>query len=204
MSLLHRIPSLFDTWLWLPVIKCQCGYNETIPLSSYLHFFNTKNNNRFYSFINKCSIHNEVFSPYCYDCHECICSQCESIHKHSDYFDDLSFFPNNISKAEEHLQYLSALKNKFSSNEQIESLYKKCYSVNQDILSLCKIFIEIYHNDSYVLRELVKRTITLIFINLLMNLFKAYHTTFPPLHFITASNTSSSWLMSNSFNIWSY
>lgn len=69
-----------------------------------------------------------------------MCSAYETIHL---LLYKLSEVPD-ISKAEDHLNYLSSLRNKFNENNQIQEAYQKCLTSNKDVLYLVNLLMKEY------------------------------------------------------------
>ena len=66
-----------------------------------------------------------------------------------------------MKEAEDHLDYLSSLRNKYSQNEEIQKAYQKCLSSNKEILYLVQFLFKNYYNDHFSLLSLLKGIIKL-------------------------------------------
>ena len=81
-----------------------------------------------------------------------MCSAYETIHL---LLYGLSEVPD-ISKSEDHLNYLSSLRNKFNENNQIQEAYQKCLTSNKDVLYLVNLLMKEYHKDNYSVFKVIK------------------------------------------------
>ena len=102
------------------------------------------------------------FTYYCMDCDRHLCDECYKTHlsRHKEKTTyKLSEVPD-ISKSEDHLNYLSSLRNKFNENNQIQEAYQKCLTSNKDVLYLVNLLMKEYHKDNYsvfkVMKEIAK------------------------------------------------
>ena len=59
--------------------------------------------------------------------------------------------PNTLLQIEEHLNYLSELKDKYKDNEEIQIEYKKCIDRNSNIVKFVKILTDNYHFDNKIM-----------------------------------------------------
>ena len=98
------------------------------------------------------------FTYYCMDCDRHLCDECYKTHlsRHKEKTTyKLSEVPD-ISKAEDHLNYLSSLRNKFNENNQIQEAYQKCLTSNKDVLYLVNLLMKEYHKDNYSVFKVIK------------------------------------------------
>ena len=121
-----------------------------------------------------CKKHNEPFSAYCRGCDSSICDKCKEEHiencyeeseESKKYLQPFKGLPNTLLQIEEHLQYLSELKDKYKDNEEIQIEYKKCIDRNSNIVKFVKILTDNYHFDNKIMyKNMYKLT--------LLNLYK--------------------------------
>ena len=129
-----KIPELQIQFDVLSIV-CNCGYNKEVSLRDYITQY-TQNKTRFYEYSFLCAPHMKQFTYYCMDCDRHLCDECYKTHlsRHKEKTTyKLSEVPD-ISKAEDHLNYLSSLRNKFNENNQIQEAYQKCLTSNKDVL----------------------------------------------------------------------
>ena len=72
----------------------------------------------------------------------------------------LSDIPN-VKGVEDHLDYLSSLRNKYSQSQEIQDAYQRCLSSNKEILYLVKLIVKNYYIDHFSLYSLIKEIINL-------------------------------------------
>ena len=144
-------------------INCKCGCKKEIPIHEYITQL-TQNKDRLYKYVYLCSPHMKPYTYYCSYCYRHLCDDCYKIHiKKCSFIKDvfkLSEVPN-MKEAEDHLDYLSSLRNKYSQNEEIQKAYQKCLSSNKEILYLVQFLFKNYYNDHFSLLSLLKGIIKL-------------------------------------------
>lgn len=143
-------------------IKCECNYDEAIPLYEFIKQYND-NKDKICTYINTCDEHKQLFTSYCEKCKIHLCEKCkenhEGDHPNINLKDsvDIEEIKKLVKKGEEHLQYLKSLGNKYLDNNQIKLSYEKCYNTSSFALQIINLLIDNYHNDNYNIYDNTKR-----------------------------------------------
>ena len=141
---------------------CKCGYKNKMSLCDYITQF-TQNKTRFFKYSFLCAPHMKQFTYYCTDCDKHLCDECYNTH-HTEHLPEsllkLTEVPE-ISKAEDHLNYLSSLRYKFSENSQIQEAYQKCLTANKDVFYFANLLMKEYHKDNYRIFQVIRDIATL-------------------------------------------
>ena len=153
------------------LVKCDCRTYYYYPLEDYLQIIEKKKN-VLCTYSRLCQVHNEPYSAYCSRCSICEtpCDKCMEEHiekcyknnmkKCKRYLQPFKGLPNTLLQIEEHLKYLSELKDKYKENEEIQNEYKKCVDRNSNVVKFVKILTENYHFDNKKMyRNMYKLTI---------------------------------------------
>ena len=104
------------------------------------------------------------YTYYCSYCNRHLCDDCYKAHiKKCNFTQDmfkLSDIPN-VKNVEDHLDYLSSLRNKYSQSQEIQDAYQRCLSSNKEILYLVKFIVKNYYSEHFSLYSLIKEIINL-------------------------------------------
>ena len=104
------------------------------------------------------------YTYYCSYCNRHLCDDCYKAHIKKCNFTQnmfkLSDIPN-VKDVEDHLDYLSSLRNKYSQSQEIQDAYQRCLSSNKEILYLVKFIVKNYYSDHFSLYSLIKEIINL-------------------------------------------
>ena len=140
-------------------IKCKCGYENELPISSYLKAY-SKNKIKCNESLYKCIKHNNKFTLYCNACEKKFCSKCayaneKHLLRNLDCTINATKNDSNFNKM---LSYLKSLRNKAISminklKEEIEKSYMNCYAMNNELYSLLKILRENCINNNQKVQE---------------------------------------------------
>ena len=143
-------------------ILVKCDYREQYSyytFEDYLQRIEEKKN-VMCTYSRLCKKHNEPYSTYCRRCDSSICDKCKEEHiekcyeeseETKRYLQSFKGLPNTLLQIEEHLQYLSELKDKYKDNEEIQIEYKKCIDRNSNIVKFVKILTDNYHFDNKIM-----------------------------------------------------
>ena len=125
-------------------LKCKCGYEKELPISSYLNIHN-KSSIPCSESLYKCVKHNQVHTSYCQECDILFCKKCphnsEHVIEDLNYSFDDKLFEKRVSDLKLYLLKVKtkgeALINKFK--KELNNSYKQCLDMNNEICSLLSI-----------------------------------------------------------------
>ena len=140
-------------------IKCKCGYENELSISSYIKAY-SKNKIKCNESLYKCIKHNNKYTLYCNSCDKKFCSKCAYANeKHKlQNLDCTINATKNDSNFNKMISYLKSLRNKAISminklKEEIEKSYMNCYTMNNEIYSLLQIIRENCINNNQKVQE---------------------------------------------------